>query len=485
MEKKKSKAKIFIILALVIAILAAGAAVVMIYVVGPANEYKDAEALRDSGNYVEAAAAFAAMGDYEDAPEQVLLCNYKEAQRLETEGRKAAAAMAYGALGDYEDARARSFALWEQIVPRATMDMDSDIMMGLREDGSVICFYESENEGRQLDTPRQIVDAVEVAAGRFDSFVLTKDGWVWKYDRSGAEVFEGWTDIVDLAVSGDLMDGDSVAGLRADGTVVYKASVLREDDRGQGNVGGWRNIVSVKCSTYITAGLRANGTVIATGLLTEDEREQIRSWTDIVAIEVGSFHMLGLRADGTVAFAGNTEEAYSKVDGWKNVIALSASSNCTMGLTADGKVLHAGSQKHEACLEWTGITAIDAEYSGSYGLKQDGRVLLTAEQAWFQPVGTWTNIRQPACYGFYDLDHEIQVDAAGEEGSFTPEAEEPFTNKYGTRTTTCAHPNCAAYIATSGDTNCCPWHSNRCGNCRCYIDEDAMYCMDCLRNALD
>ena len=59
-----------------------------------------------------------------------------------------------------------------------------------------------------------------------------------------------------------------------------------------------------------------------------------------------------------------------------------------------------------------------------------------------------------------------------------------FSNKYGTSTTKCYISGCKNYIASSGDTNCCTTHSNRCLNCRCYIDSDAMYCMDCLEDAL-
>ena len=55
-----------------------------------------------------------------------------------------------------------------------------------------------------------------------------------------------------------------------------------------------------------------------------------------------------------------------------------------------------------------------------------------------------------------------------------------FTNKYGTANTTCAYSGCTQKIASSGDTNCCTKHSNKCGNCGCYIDGDAMYCMSCL-----
>ena len=58
-----------------------------------------------------------------------------------------------------------------------------------------------------------------------------------------------------------------------------------------------------------------------------------------------------------------------------------------------------------------------------------------------------------------------------------------FTNKYGTATTKCAHSGCNNYIASSGDTNCCTLHSNKCLKCGKYIDEDATYCMSCLTNA--
>ena len=60
-----------------------------------------------------------------------------------------------------------------------------------------------------------------------------------------------------------------------------------------------------------------------------------------------------------------------------------------------------------------------------------------------------------------------------------------FTNKFGTPTTKCAHSGCNNFIASSGDTNCCEEHSNKCADCGKYIDEDAMYCMDCLKKAKD
>lgn len=59
-----------------------------------------------------------------------------------------------------------------------------------------------------------------------------------------------------------------------------------------------------------------------------------------------------------------------------------------------------------------------------------------------------------------------------------------FSNKYGTSTTKCNHNGCNRNIASSGDTNCCEIHSNKCKICSKYIDEDALVCMECVEKNL-
>ena len=71
----------------------------------------------------------------------------------------------------------------------------------------------------------------------------------------------------------------------------------------------------------------------------------------------------------------------------------------------------------------------------------------------------------------------------GSNSSKNPSGSSTFTNKYGTPTTKCNHSGCTNYIATSGDTNCCTTHSSKCLECGKYIDEDAIYCMDCMSKA--
>ena len=90
--------------------------------------------------------------------------------------------------------------------------------------------------------------------------------------------------------------------------------------------------------------------------------------------------------------------------------------------------------------------------------------------------------------GFSLIDLGIGIESDRTDSNYqtgTNNGSSSFTNKYGTPTTKCAHPGCNKYIAPSGDTNCCVTHSNRCADCGKFIDEDAMYCMDCLTKAVE
>lgn len=58
------------------------------------------------------------------------------------------------------------------------------------------------------------------------------------------------------------------------------------------------------------------------------------------------------------------------------------------------------------------------------------------------------------------------------------------TNKYGTPKTICAYSSCTSYIASSGDTQFCTKHSNKCLECGAYIDDDAAWCIACIEKEL-
>jgi len=84
----------------------------------------------------------------------------------------------------------------------------------------------------------------------------------------------------------------------------------------------------------------------------------------------------------------------------------------------------------------------------------------------------------------YDIEkHKTEIYVETKEGSERFQ-QENFYNSYGSYSTKCAYSGCDRMIVNRGDSNCCAVHSNRCYNCNQYIDGDAMYCMDCIKDAL-
>lgn len=56
--------------------------------------------------------------------------------------------------------------------------------------------------------------------------------------------------------------------------------------------------------------------------------------------------------------------------------------------------------------------------------------------------------------------------------------------KVDTTPSKCLHSGCTNNAASTGDSYYCTEHSSRCLECNCYIDEDAMFCLNCIVEAL-
>lgn len=80
---------------------------------------------------------------------------------------------------------------------------------------------------------------------------------------------------------------------------------------------------------------------------------------------------------------------------------------------------------------------------------------------------------------YVDVDNEYETTT----DYLTENTTRYFSNAYGTANTLCVVAGCDNYIASTGDTNCCVMHSNKCLECGKYIDGDAMYCISCLSKA--
>jgi alpha-tubulin suppressor-like RCC1 family protein/DNA-directed RNA polymerase subunit RPC12/RpoP len=183
-------------------------------------------------------------------------------------------------------------------------------------------------------------------------------------------------------------------GLRADGTVVATGI----NNVGQCDVSGWRDVVAVSAGDYHTVGLRADGTVLATG---SDYYGQCRvsGWRDVVAISaggcIGSDCTVGLRADGTVLAAGANRDGQCDVNGWRDIVAVSAGRWHTVGLRADGTVVAAGSNSYgqSDVSDWSDVVAVSGGDAHTVGLRVDGTVIATGKNYEGQcDVSGWTDV---------------------------------------------------------------------------------------------
>ena len=321
-----------------------------------AQNYADAELLLASGDYDGAAEVFEALGGYKDAAEKMAQAeisnDYVDAEQLQVQEKNVEAALAFYKLSGYKDARERSLALWDDIAKRDSISARDDHTVGLKADGTV------------------------AAVG---------------YNEDGQCNVSGWTDIVAVAAG-----GNHTVGLKADGTV---AAVGYNED-GQCNVSGWRDIVAVAAGSSHTVGLKADGTVVAVGNNYRG-RCNVSDWTDIVAISAGNRHTVGLKADGTVVAVGWNKYGQCNVSGWTDIVAISAGSDSTVGLKADGTVVAVGDNEYGQCdvSDWTDIVAISVD-DHTVGLKKDGTVVAVGENEYGQcDVSGWTDIKLPQING--------------------------------------------------------------------------------------
>ena len=158
-------------------------------------------------------------------------------------------------------------------------------------------------------------------------------------------------------------------GVKADGTVVATGS----NGHGECNVDSWRNIVAVAAGIGFTVGLREDGTVVATG--SNDEGQcNVNSWRDIVDICAQGCWTLGLKKDGTVVVAGGKENfGPGDVTIFKDIVAISTGTHDTVGIKSDGTVVNKREYRKAELKEWKDIVAV-ACGDLKLGLKYDGTI---------------------------------------------------------------------------------------------------------------
>lgn len=106
-QAKERRKETLTIAAVVLVMIACAIAWCIPNVIVPMINYHQAVALRENGQYGEAIAVFAELGDYSDATMQIMGIKYQQAVALRESGQYDEAIAAFAELGDYSDAKAQ------------------------------------------------------------------------------------------------------------------------------------------------------------------------------------------------------------------------------------------------------------------------------------------------------------------------------------------------------------------------------------------
>ena len=358
------------------------------------EQYLEAVALQESGDYINAIAAFNRIsGWYKDKEDRILKIQekfYDQAEEFEAEGDYYNAATTYFKATGYKDAWERCFGLWGKITDRKTIAAAEWLTAGLREDGHIIVA----NGVYQREQIYDWENIVAISAGPQTILGLCFDGTVaidsyYDYDVSG------WNGIVAISVG-----SHHIVGLKADGSVV--AAV--KNSNGECDVSAWDNIVMISAGDGITVGLKKDGTVAKVGRPNVHEYDDITSWKNIIRVSAGGSFVVGIQKDGSVAYSGLTGPQFD-LSGWNNIVDISAGEFLIAGLHDDGTAVLAGYLEDKAeeydVSNWDNVIAVSTgqgECLHVVCLCTDGTVdtVTASSVSVLNDVRDWTNIKTRA-----------------------------------------------------------------------------------------
>ena len=364
-------------------------------VIEPSRAYSEAEQLLADGYYSDAATAFEALGDYKDSParlEEVVTYMmddiYEYGMQLMQEGNYESAIERFEAIINYKDASAKVDEANAAILEREYIKAQNLLSEGKYEDAigilSEISSYKDAQDliysahyhiGMHLLENNQYTNAYKEfeLSNNYENCIGTARQWLlekMQYANCVSESIQG-------------TDSHLVA-LCSNGTVVSVDGRLVHNEYGENNVAQWSDVVSICADSFLTFGVRSNGTVLATGRDVYGECK-VSGWNNISKVFSGFSHTVGLRTDGTVVAVGNNESGQCNVDSWTNIVDIETTSSITIGLRSDGKLCIAGQDPDNdwvyGALEWTNIVDVSADiYQGCMlGLTADGKVLVVSK----------------------------------------------------------------------------------------------------------
>lgn len=221
-----------------------------------------------------------------------------------------------------------------------------------------------------------VTDAVAVAAGYLESYVLRADGSVTA--SPGGTVPEGLRDVVAIATG-----SRHTVALKSDGTVVAWGLPAPQVPA------GLKDVVRIEVFGSLALAVRADGSVVtwgdnSIGILPANLRH-------VVSIAAGSSHYLALTADGSMLarqWISPPRTDVGTVPGaLTEVVEIAAGSGHNVVLTRRGTVDVWGENSRGECAVPPGlveVVAVDAAARYSLAVRRDGTVASWGEGGWGQ-----------------------------------------------------------------------------------------------------
>jgi len=103
----------------------------------------------------------------------------------------------------------------------------------------------------------------------------------------------------------------------------------------------WEGITDISAGTRHVAGVKADGTVVATGDNGYGQCD-VQDWTDIISVSAGDQFTLGLKKDGTVVAVGKNDDGQCNVGDWKNITYIAAGEFDTVAIRNDEQYFNEG-----------------------------------------------------------------------------------------------------------------------------------------------
>ena len=159
------------------------------------------------------------------------------------------------------------------------------------------------------------------------------------YQDANSRCEESWSklnkQLKQTIISCDL---DYLVWINPDGTVTESRTVYPE-------LSQWSDIDSISVGIGFIAGLKSDGTVVATDNFADTKYLE---WTDIVSISAADDFFVGLKKDGTVVACGNNDFGQCNVSLWTDIVSVQAviEDDFTIGVKTDGSVVFVGNSEY-------------------------------------------------------------------------------------------------------------------------------------------